>query len=50
MDRLETLTTVMENILYLNLENNNLSWSEINKLRFLQKYLQILIINHELIK
>lgn len=37
MDRLETPTIFMSNILYLNLEKNNLSWTEINKLRFLQK-------------
>ncbi|VVC27021.1 Hypothetical protein CINCED_3A022009 [Cinara cedri] len=49
LDRLETPKIVLENILYLNLENNNLSWSEINKLRFLQK-LQCLNVNHNGIK
>lgn len=37
MDRLEIPTTFMSNIVYLNLEKNNLPWTEINKLRFLKK-------------
>ncbi|XP_001945495.1 tubulin-specific chaperone E [Acyrthosiphon pisum] len=49
IDRLETHSAVMENLLYLNLENNNLSWSEINKLRSLPK-LQTLNVNRNGIK
>ncbi|XP_060840515.1 tubulin-specific chaperone E [Rhopalosiphum padi] len=49
IDRLERPSMFMENILYLNLENNNLSWQEINKLRFLPK-LESLNVNRNGIK
>ncbi|XP_025190549.1 tubulin-specific chaperone E isoform X1 [Melanaphis sacchari] len=49
IDRLERPSVAMENILYLNLENNSLSWQEINKLRFLPK-LECLNVNRNGIK